>query len=343
MPRAVRFPVLARCAAVGVLCCAALACGDDGGDDDDDDADAGVTIDAAVDGGGGEGDGGDTDGGVCGAVPAPDPAWIQAYEEEIVGKLSGETAIARGVTLTDRQSVAARDATRSYILAELTDLGYAPAAQPYNFNPVGANVVATLAANVEGAGEGVIVVGAHFDGVAGAPAAADDGTGVALVLAVARWLRTVDCRSRDVIIALFDQEELGLVGSHRFIEIVQDDGGVVIDEMHNFDMISWDSDDDRAFELWSPTSFLLDAYQAAADDRGVDVMDVPFEFSDHQSFIDRGLSAVGVSEKFVTGDSTPHYHTPQDSYDKIDFPFLASVTAVANLVLGERVSRTDAE
>jgi hypothetical protein len=341
MFRAVPCRVLARAVAAAALCCAMSACGDDGDDDDDDDDDS-VAIDAAVDGGAGPVDGGD--GGVCGVVPAPDPAWLQAYEEEIVAKLSGAMPIAAGVTLTDRQSVAARDATRAYILAELVELGYDAVTQPYSFTPVGANVVATLAADGEDPGAGVIVVGAHFDGVASAPAAADDGTGVAAVLAMARWLRGVECRSRDVIIALFDQEEVGLVGSHRFIEIVQDDEGVVIDEMHNFDMISWDSDDDRAFELWAPAPFLQAAYEAAAEDRAVGLMvDPKFEFSDHQSFIDRGLPAVGVSEKFTTGDSTPHYHTPQDTYDKIDFPYLASVTAVANLVLGRRVAEREPE
>ena len=57
------------------------------------------------------------------------------------------------------------------------------------------------------------MVGAHLDSEVGSPGANDNATGVAAVLAVARALKDLQCRSRGVMFVMFDQEEVGLLGS----------------------------------------------------------------------------------------------------------------------------------
>ena len=59
---------------------------------------------------------------------------------------------------------------------------------------------------------------AHYDGVYGSPAAADDGAGVASILEVLRALRSEGPRRRDVIVVLTDGEEAGLNGAHLFFD-----------------------------------------------------------------------------------------------------------------------------
>ena len=114
----------------------------------------------------------------------------------------------------------------------------------------GINILATLPATT-GATTPIVVVGAHFDSV-DSPAAADDGTGTALVLAAARYFATAPTRTKPIVFALFDAEEVGLLGSHHHATTLFTDD-VAVDSVHVIDMISFDGDRDRAVQLWSPT------------------------------------------------------------------------------------------
>jgi len=52
-----------------------------------------------------------------------DCAWIEDYQRDVVGRLSGERPIAEGVTLTRRSTPAQRETARQYLLAELRAAG----------------------------------------------------------------------------------------------------------------------------------------------------------------------------------------------------------------------------
>jgi hypothetical protein len=272
------------------------------------------------------------DAGAC-ATLVNDPAWLEGYLTEVVEKLSGAQSLGGGVTLTDRASVQARDLTRAYIQAELTASGLSPELHTYGN---GANVLAVLPATRPATGR-TVVLGAHFDGIPNCPAAADDGTGVAIVLALARQVAAHECRERDVIFVLFDQEEIGLVGSEAFAAKLASEGGTQAYEVHSFDMISFDGDGDRAIELWSPSPGMADAYVAAGEPAGVPIRVMPFEYSDHWSFLQAGFTATGVSEEFASGDYNEHYHTPQDTAANVDFAYLAASTRVILAAIGSRL------
>ena len=293
-----------------------------GGGTTPDDPDAPATADARPDAPAIE----DPDASPC---TTPDTCWLTAYQQEVVGKLSGQREIAPGVTLTRRATSAQRTTARDYLVAELTALGYTPELHAYSAN--GANVVATLAPTTGTVG-GTIVIGGHFDGVPAGPAAADNATGTAVVLAAARHLATVTPRAHPVVLVLFDQEEIGLIGSEAYAQKLIADA-VVVDAVHNFDMISWDADHDQAVELWSPSPALETAYRNAASPIGIAIEPVTFVYSDHQSFVEHGFTTVGVSEEYISGDYTPHYHEPTDTYDKVDFAYLATVTRLAFTVI----------
>ncbi len=238
---------------------------------------------------------------------------------EVLGKLTGVTEIAPGVTLTARASVAQRDATRTYLGEELARLGLPPALHAYG---TGTNVLTRLPAT--GAATDVIVVGAHFDGVPAGPAAADDGSGTAMVMAIARYLRDVEL-DHAVEIVFFDQEENGLIGSTNYANRLFTEGEAVTG-VHVLDMISFDGDGDSALELWSPTASMLALYQTHGAARGVPIQPVTFASSDHQAFLDRGFPTAGMCEEFVANDHTPHYHQPTDTFDKIDFAYMTRMT-----------------
>jgi hypothetical protein len=269
-------------------------------------------------------------------APAPCSAqqcdWLADYQHRIVSQLGGATEISPGVTLTNRASVAARDAARAYLLAELAALGVSAQRVDYTrAQYTGANVIAMLPATA-GTDTVPILVGAHFDGVAAGPGAADNATGVAIVLAAARYLKDVPSRRRPVIFALFDQEELGLIGSRAYVaQLVA--AGTALRGAHVFDMLSWDGDGDHTVELWSPSPALETLYRAHGPAAGTPITKVAFASSDHQAFLDRGFPAAGVGEEFVGGDHTPNYHQATDTVANVSFAHLATVSHLALAVL----------
>jgi hypothetical protein len=85
----------------------------------------------------------------------------------------------------------------------------------------GVNVVAKRRETSEGL---PVVIGAHYDTVPRSPGADDNGSGVAALLELARVLNSMPVRV-PVILAAFDHEELGLLGSRAFVEDISSAGG----------------------------------------------------------------------------------------------------------------------
>jgi hypothetical protein len=289
---------------------------------------AAVAAAPGCDGGGGDGPDGGGDDDVPDAAPpladAPpgcsrpgdDPPWLGALVDDTVGRLSGQRPIRAGVTLANRASATNRNETRIWLDGALAAQGYTPARHDYGN---GENVYGELPATV-GPGDEWIVVGAHFDTVAVSPGANDNATGVAVVLAAARQLRELTCRQRGVIVVFLDQEEIGLVGAGAFADRLVGLGTNVV-AVHTIDQAGWDADGDRRFELERPAAGLQAAYATAAARLGASVVMTSTMTSDHQAFRQRGFAAVGVTEEYVSGDTTPHYHLASDTFATVNQPY----------------------
>ncbi|HUQ04645.1 MAG TPA: M20/M25/M40 family metallo-hydrolase [Kofleriaceae bacterium] len=283
-------------ASAGLAGCA----GDDGGADDDD-------------GGGDDGDGGGIDavdamlpdgdggGGTC-VSPVAEPPWLAAYLAGHVQQLAA----------APRATVAQRNAARAYVSGQLASLGLAPMTATYSG---GANVVAELPATT--ASTAWLVVGAHFDTVTGSPGANDNATGVAIVLAAARALAAQSCRDTNVAFVFFDQEEIGLVGSQAYASAAANAGRNIV-AAHTIDQAGWDMDDDLRFEIERPSTGLFAQYQAAATAVGAQVVQTSTNTTDHESFRAEGFAAAGLTEEYVSGDTTPHYHMATDTTATVD-------------------------
>jgi Zn-dependent M28 family amino/carboxypeptidase len=211
------------------------------------------------------------------------------------------------------------------------DLGLTPAEHAYGS---GTNVYATLPATM---GMQTVVFGAHFDSVAVSPGANDNATGVAAVFAVARYATKLTCRSKSLIFVLFDEEEVGLVGSKQFAAKLKNDG-TMVHSVHTIDQMGWDMDGDRAIELELPDTGLRELYQAAVTKLGVSVPLTPTMTSstDHSSFRPTFL-AVGLTEEYASrpSDTTPYYHKAGDVFDTVNFAYLLSTTTVVNQVVAD--------
>ncbi len=300
----------------------ASGCGDDGGGLG---PDAAAPSDAAIDG-------------APDATPActsPDDCpWLEDALRDVVGKLAGERPIVPGgPLLTRRSSMAQRATAREYLRDQWLAWGLPATLVTYGS---GINVVVRLPAT-SGATGPLIVVGSHYDGVAASPAAGDNATGTALVMVAARYLAGLTRRDLPIELVLYDQEEVGLIGSTAHARDLFT-AGTAVDSVHVFDLLSIDADGDHAMELWSATPSVAATYQLHGDLRGSPIRQVTFLSSDHASYLDRGYPTVGASEEFVSGDASPHYHRVTDTYDKIDFAYLTRMTRLGLAVISDRAT-----
>jgi Peptidase family M28 len=250
--------------------------------------------------------------------PALDAPWLDGE----LTRWLGELAVAPRATTTERA------AARDYLAGELTAIGWSPRRHAY---PGGENVYATIPATT--GGEPAVVVGAHFDTVIGSPGANDNASGVAVVLAVARYLAATPCRRAPVVVALFDQEELGLFGARAFAATLDP---ATTRAVHTIDQVAWDGDDDRRFELELPTPALEAEWRAAALAVGAQLAATSTSGTDHEAFRDRGFAAVGLTEEYVAGDTSPFRHQAGDTATTVAAGYLAlAAKLTAAVVLDE--------
>lgn len=257
------------------------------------------------------------DGGQC-TRPALDAPWLPGLLSDTMTGLAG----APRFTTTERATA------RAYLVAKLSAMGWTASESAFSG---GANVVATIPATVGSDPE--IIVGAHFDTVMSSPGANDNASGTVVVLAVARYLADMPCRTAPVTIALFDLEETGLFGSRAFAQTRQPAN---VRAVHTIDQVAWDSDRDQRFELELPTPALEQEWRAAAAVVGVGVTATTTQGTDHQSFRERGFAAIGLTEEYVSNDTSPHRHLPTDTVSTVDATYLAlAAKLTAQVILDE--------
>ncbi|MFN0099883.1 MAG: M20/M25/M40 family metallo-hydrolase, partial [Gemmatimonadaceae bacterium] len=164
--------------------------------------------------------------------PAPLPADAVATEFSATRAMEDIRAIASTPHATGTSALAA---ARAHLAARLTALGFAWREETFPIVPrtaallkrwggdsaaTGVNLVAWRR-GADSTGPALALM-AHYDGVWGSPAAADDAFGVAAALEIARAIPP-ESQRRDLIVIFTDAEEIGLVGARSFF--ARDSGG----------------------------------------------------------------------------------------------------------------------
>ncbi|MFC2096991.1 M28 family metallopeptidase [Bacteroidota bacterium] len=240
-----------------------------------------------------------------------------------MAKISGGKEIIPGTKLHDRSSLENRKISRSYFTEVFRKLGYEALVQSYSDE--GENIYVILKASRPS--DEYIVLGAHYDSPKDSPGANDNGTGVAVVLAAAQCLNEIKDRSKNFIFVLFDQEERGLVGSRNFAGMINKEN-MNVHSAHTIDQMGWDNDGDRAIELEIPYDGASKLYENAAKALNMELQIhiTKVSGSDHYAFRKFGYKAVGLTEEYRNGDTTPHFHLKTDTYETINFNYLESST-----------------
>jgi len=201
--------------------------------------------------------------------------------------------------------------------------------------------------------KGAVVIGAHYDSVAGSPGANDNGSGVAAVLELARTLKRA-ATTRPIIFAFFPNEEppysqtsnMGSLQLARWFKLHR----WQITLMISIETIGYYSD--RSGSQKYPTGiasfypstgnfigFVSDLKSRALLHRTVaafrDTTHFPSEaaalpgwmrgvaWSDHWSFWQTGVPAIMVTD--TAPFRYPYYHTANDTPDKLDYDKMARV------------------
>ena len=254
------------------------------------------------------------------------------------------------------------EAAARRIESTLRGFGYEVAAQRFE---VDRKKVRNIEVEVDGgarAGE-IVIVGAHYDSVLGAVGANDNASGVAAVLELARLFKNAKS-SRTVRFVAFVNEEPPFyrsdqMGSRVYARRSRERNDNVV-AMLSLETIGYYSDEPGSQRYPFPLSFFYPstgnfvAFVANLGSRGLlhEVLasfrrhaQFPSEgvaapaiipgvdWSDHWSFWQEGYPALMVTD--TAPYRYPHYHTLQDTPDKVDYERLARVVTGLHGMLRE--------
>jgi hypothetical protein len=205
------------------------------------------------------------------------------------------------------------------------------------------NVVAYLPATGATAGlqKPWVVVGAHYDhlgrGAGGNSLASrddagrahvgadDNASGTASVIALAEAMSKQPQRKRNLLIALWSAEEIGLIGSKAFVSTPP----VPVSQIAayvNFDMVGRMSGNKLAAQATGSSPVWGSLIERANVRAGFDIaiQPDPYQPTDVSSFNEAGVPSLN----FTTGAHTD-YHKPSDTADKINYEDLDRIVDLA--------------
>jgi hypothetical protein len=244
--------------------------------------------------------------------------------------LSGEDSVVIGdstVLIARRVSSTGNDLAAEYIKMKLETHGLEIYDQQYSSQ--GRNIYAIQRGTTYP--EEYFIYCAHYDAVTYF-CADDNASGVAGVLEAARILSDYQF-NYSIIYALWDEEEIGLVGSN-FFALQADSNNMIIKGVVNYEMSGYDSNDDGLMDIHTKpisNSILLSNFLFAIDS----IYNLPLQpviynpgttASDHNSFWQRNYSAICFSEAYYGGDFNPYYHSVQDRIDKFNLNYFHNVS-----------------
>jgi Zn-dependent M28 family amino/carboxypeptidase len=199
-----------------------------------------------------------------------------------------------------------------------------------------------------------VAIGAHYDHLGlgrngnslaskedvGKPhvGADDNASGSAAVLAIAEAISKLPMRHRNLIVALWSAEEIGLVGSSAFVNAPP----VPVNQLAaylNFDMVGRMRDNKLAVQATGTSPTWATVIERANVSAGFDLslQEDPYQPTDVQTFNLAGVPSLN----FTTGAHTD-YHRPSDTADKINYEDLDRIAGFAAAIVRRVMDQDEA-
>jgi Predicted aminopeptidases len=245
-------------------------------------------------------------------------------------------------------------ASADYIEATLAGQGYRVAKQEYKVEGMAVNNLETEVRGISQP-EQIVIVGAHYDSVYGCPGANDNATGIAAVLEIARLLKQHKPGRTLRFVAFVNEEPpffmTGEMGSVIYARRSKQRGEQIA-AMLSLETIGYYSDAAGSQHYPAPLSlfypdtanfigFVGNISSRELVRRAIKTFRATTEFpseggalpgwipgvgwSDHWSFWQEGYEAIMITDTALF--RYQHYHTSDDTPDKIDFDRMARVVA----------------
>lgn len=162
----------------------------------------------------------------------------------------------------------------------------------------------------------IVIVGGHYDSVDAGPGANDNASGVGTVIELARSTSSGRAYPFELRFIAFGAEELGLIGSQRYVDSLSSEERERIEAVINLDMVGVGDD----LRLGGSPDLIREA-KDVANGLGIEARDIERRFanaSDHTSFIEAGIPALMLSWQ-----DDPRYHTKDDRAEYVSSERLA--------------------
>ena len=238
------------------------------------------------------------------------------------------------------------DAARKYIAGQFESSGYKVKFNEYQIN---GDAVANIEVELTGSShsEKIIIVGAHYDAVPGAPGANDNGSGVAAILELADRFKDKSFPRTVRFVAFVNEEPpnsmTGNMGSFVYAKKAAKDKENII-AMFSLETIGYFSDEPGSqqypplFNLFYPKKGNFIAFVGNLSSRGLVSKSIrsfrahstfPSEgivapafipgisWSDHWSFWKHGYPAIMITD--TAPYRYPAYHTSEDTPEKVNY------------------------
>jgi hypothetical protein len=288
--------------------------------------------------------------------------------QSLLDEISGAEIMSTAVDLqsfgTREFHTASAQESAMYIQGEMTALGLQTHMQEFYIDetPV-VNVVAVLNPSAEA--DRIFLIGAHYDSENSevtnlseaenitAPGADDNGSGVGVMLELARVLSQTTDFPATVKFVAFGAEEMGYDNSggakgSAYFASLEAEAGVPYDGVFVLDMVGYRvTTENRATLVCNEASALLaQSMTEATAEYHVDislltVLNETYVYSDHASFWEAEYPSILVIEELcpTTGRPVnPDYHTSEDTADKLSDELM---TEVAKSTLATIIHLTD--
>jgi hypothetical protein len=195
--------------------------------------------------------------------------------------------------------------------------------------------------NVEGTLQGknkneeIIIFNAHYDTVRVSPGANDDGSGVAAVLVAAKILSLFEF-NRTIRFLAFSGEEIGLLGSRRYVEEIYENETEVLVEF-NADMIGYANTSEGArkmsISVTKDAGWMYNEILKVNEIYGINLILSKWSIdpfgqrmgSDFHDFVEYGYESIGWWESEW---DRRYWHTPEDTIENMNIDYLINTTKI---------------